>query len=430
MIRQVKEEYLKGNKHILVVAPCGSGKSVVIGQILRDLETKGNKALFLVHRKELIEQMKRYTQGNEAVDLITVQSMLRRLNDYCKDHYNLIVTDESHHSMAKSYTKIYEYFDKAYRLGFTATPIRLDGRGLGDVYDAIVEAPSVQYMIDNHYLSDFRYFAPVLIDTKKLKKERGEYSNKSIDELLTARVYGDVLAHYKRLAEGKKTIVYTNTINTAENVAKVFIKAGYEAKAIHSKINNKEREEMVNDFKSGKLNILVNVDLFGEGFDVPDCECVILLRPTTSLALHVQQSMRSMRYKEGKTALIIDHVANYMRHGRPTTVHEWSLETTKVKDTEKVLTVKCCPQCGFTYESKYSRCPNCGYEAPKEEAEPLIIDKSVDLQEIKEEDVKNMSDLYKLAKQRGYKKGWAYYQGLQRGWIHSNLPQINIIKRS
>lgn len=427
LINKVRSDYLRGVKHVLVVSPCGSGKSVVIGQILKDLKAKGNRALFLVHRKELIEQMKKYTLNNDNVDLITVQSMVRRLNKYSKDHYQLIVTDESHHSMAKSYTKIYDYFDSAYRLGFTATPERRDKRGLGNVYETIAEGKSVKWLVKNNYLAPYKYYAPSLIDISKLKKERGEYSNKSIDEQMSGRVFGSVIKHFKELALNKKTIIYCNTIKNCDRVAETFRAHGFKAESIHSKTAPTVRDKMVQDFKDGKLNILVNVDLFGEGFDVPDCECVILLRPTTSLTLYIQQSMRSMRYKPNKLAIIIDHVGNVFKHGLPDEDREWTLTDRVEKETEKTVGIKQCESCFAVYDSKLKACPFCGHVPAIVEEKELEVVEEVELREITESDIRCMKDLYSYAKQKGYKPGWAYYQGIQRGYIKGNLPKINIV---
>lgn len=430
LINDVRTLYSNGVKNVLVVSPCGSGKSVVIGQILEDLKRKGNRALFLVHRKELIEQMRGYTRDNDNVDLITVQSMARRLKKYDENYYQLIVTDETHHSMANSYIKVYDYFKNAFRLGFTATPERQDGRGLGNIYDRIAEGPSVKWLISNNFLAPYDYYAPTLMDLSKLKKERGDYSNKSINEQMTGRIFGDVISNYKKLALNKKTIVYCNTIDNADKIANTFINYGFNAKSIHSLTPPEERAAMVEDFKNGRLNILVNVDLFGEGFDVPDCECVILLRPTTSLTLYIQQAMRCMRYKKDKRALIIDHVGNVLRHGLPDKDRCWSLNKDKKKDAEKEINIKQCPMCFGVYQGVSRVCPYCGFEIPKQEQKPLEEVKEVELKKITEEDLNSMSDLYKYAKQKGYKPGWAYYQGLMRGYIKTDLPKINIIRRN
>lgn len=428
LIDDVRSLYSTGIKHVLVVSPCGSGKSVVIAQILDDLRAKGNRALFLVHRKELITQMGGHVGNNDNVDLITVQSMVRRLKKYNPDHYQLIVTDETHHSMAKSYTKIYKYFDSSYRLGFTATPERQYGEGLGNIYEKIAEGPTVKWLVNNHYLAPYKYYAPTLMDITKLKKQHGEYSNQSIDEQMTGRIFGDVINNYKKIAMNKKTIIYCNTIKNSDKIAAIFKEAGFNAESIHSKTPEEDRNRMVKDFKEGRLNILVNVDLFGEGFDVPDCECVILLRPTTSLTLYIQQSMRCMRYKPGKQAIIIDHVGNVFKHGLPDEDRVWVLDKNRKKEKEEIK-VKQCPKCFAVYKGHKRACPFCGYVPEVEEETPLEVVPEVELKELTESDLHSMKDLYRYAEQKGYKKGWAYYQGLARGYIKSDLPKINIIGR-
>lgn len=416
LIENVRNEYRRGNKHVLVVSPCGSGKSVVIGEILRLMTIKNNKALFLVHRRELIEQIKKYTTGVN-VEIAMVQTKSRHLGD---EEYSIIVTDETHHSLANSYRKIYEHYKDAYRLGFTATPIRLNGGGLGDVYDVIVSGPTARWLIDNNYLAPYKYYAPKLVDFSRFKIRNGEYTKKSVEEEVSSILFGDVITHWTKLANGKKTIIYCNSVNTSEKVADEFDRHGIRAASLDATSNDDYRRDIIDKFKSGEITVLCNVELFGEGFDVPDCECVVLLRPTKSLSLYIQQSMRAMRYKDGKTAIIIDHVGNVIEHGLPDEEREWSLTPVK-EDREKSESIKQCPKCFFVYKTG-RQCPNCGYipEVGARQIEQV----DVELEEITSiEQARSMKDLYQLAKNKGYKKGWAYYQGISRGFIN---PKYNI----
>ena len=191
-----------------------------------------------------------------------------------------------------------------------------------------------------------------------------------------------------------------------------------------------ERDKIISDFRNGAIKILCNVDLISEGFDVPDCECVILLRPTKSLTLYIQQSMRCMRYKKNKRAVIIDHVGNYARFGMPDADREWTLESRKKsgekREIENKLFAAQCPECFYTFEpSKFGRpvCPACGYVFPKKERS--LDTEEAELQKItgfvldydSPEQCCNMQELNAYAKKMGYKKGWAYFQGKQRGFI-------------
>lgn len=431
IVQKTKTAILNGYKHPCIVSPCGSGKSYIISHMVKGATDKGNRVLFLVHRKELKEQIEedfeKFGVNPDLLDIYMVQTATNRLDKIkCP---KMIVTDENHHSMAKTYRDIYEAFPDATRIGFTATPIRLDGKGLGDINDILIEGPSVKWLIENNFLAPYKYYAPRALDTHDLKKRAGEYTKASIDKAMSkGAIFGDVIGHYKKLAPGQQAICYCHSVSYSMRIAKYFTGAGISAKHISADTPKDKREEIIEDFRSGKIKILCNVDLIGEGFNVPDCSCVILLRPTASLSLYIQQAMRCMRYKKGKVATIIDHVGNVERHNLPDTPHEWSLEGEKVakRDREKgEVSIKICPECFSANPSKCSLCLQCGAELKAEEKELEEI-KDVELEEVKTEfvvdyrepkDCKSMGELYDLAKNRGYKPGWAYYQGKILGYI-------------
>lgn len=431
LIKKTRQALINGYKHPCIVSPCGSGKSYIISHMVKGATDKGNRVLFLVHRKELKEQIeddfKKFGVNPDLLDVFLVQSAVNRLDSI--EYPKMIVTDENHHSMAKSYRDIYKRFDKATRIGFTATPVRLDGKGLGDINDILIEGPSVRWLIDNNFLAPYRYFAPRAVDTANLKTRAGEYTKSSIDEAMSkGAIFGDVLGHYKKLADGQKTICYCHSVSYSMRIAKYFRGSGINSRHLSADTPRDKREEIIEDFRTGKIKVLCNVDLIGEGFNVPDCSCVILLRPTASLSLYIQQSMRCMRYRNGKIATIIDHVGNVERHNFPDTPHIWSLDgdvTVSSKREKGEVTIKICPECFSANPAKYTKCLQCGAELKTEEKEIEEV-KDVQLEEIKNnfvidyrkpEDCSNMGELYQLAKNKGYKSGWAYYQGKILGYI-------------
>lgn len=428
LIKRARESFINGYRAPCIVSPCGSGKSVVIAEIARKTTLKGNQVLFLVHRKELIDQIKS-TFETHGVDMRfvvfgMVQTIVRKLGKIRKP--KLIITDENHHSLASSYKKIYEYYSDVQRIGFTATPVRLNGSGLGDVNDLLIEGVSVKWLIENKRLTPFKYYAPALIDTSVLKmNSMSEFSKGSIDKALEQKaIYGDVIKHYKKLAEGEQAIVYCHSIESSEKTRDLFIESGYQAAHIDGKTNKQERDSIIEKFRNHDIKILTNVDLIGEGFDVPDCSTVIMLRPTKSLSLFIQQAMRGMRYKPNKISTIIDHVGNVNEHGLPDMPRQWSLASKKSRKKEDVIPIKECPNCFGTYASEVGNiCPYCGHEIPKEERSAnLETVESAELQEIKinldtgkyaamePEEAESVSDLYKMADAKGYKKGWAFFQ--------------------
>lgn len=432
LVDKTRQAYANGYRAPCVVAPCGAGKSVIISDIARMATEKGNRVLFLVHRRELIDQIQETFRKNEVImDLVhfgMVQTVVRRLGKIEKPQ--LIITDENHHGLAKSYRKIYDYYSDVPKLGFTATPVRLNGSGLGDINDILIEEVDAKWLIENRYLSPYKYYAPKLIDTEKLKlNSLREFSSTSIDAAMNERkIYGDVIKHYKQLADGEQAIAYCHNVQASKEVAAEFNEHGIKAVHIDAKTPKAERAEIIQKFRDREIKVLTNVDLIGEGFDVPDCSTVIMLRPTQSLSLYIQQAMRGMRYRPGKTSIIIDHVDNVRRHGLPDMEREWNPEGIKSGTNEKPeAPIRECTNCFAVFPPEEKVCPMCGHEPEVKERKEYEVDETAELEEVTEEnivldfrepkDCKNMKELHELAKARNYKPGWAYYQGKLLGFI-------------
>lgn len=431
LLNKTRKAYLQGYKSPCVVAPCGAGKTVIMCDMAKKATRKGNRVLFLVHRKELKDQtldtLKWWGADMDYIEVGMVQTIVRRLPKTVEP--KLIITDENHHSLAKSYRKIYDYFSNARLVGFTATPVRLNGGGLGEVNDNLIIGPTVTELIEWENLAPFKYYAPEIVDTSKLKIRRGDYVSKDVDELFKNKaIWGDVIKHYKKLSDGKQAICYCSSINQSKEMAEEFNQAGIKARHIDGETPKTERDLTIEKFRQGEIMVISNVDIISEGFDVPDCNTAILLRPTQSLGLFIQQSMRPMRYKPSKTAIIIDHVGNVGRFGTPDMEREWSLEPKKGSNTtvQDENPVKQCLECFYTVERNTKVCPECGYEFKAEEKEVEQVESELvevgsfegfttDYREPK--DCKNMAELYQLAKNKNYKPGWAYYQGRLMGFI-------------
>lgn len=433
LVQKVHDNFRRGVKSACIVLPCGGGKSVIVAEIAKRTTEKLNRVLFLVHRIELCEQIeqtfRKWGVDMDFCQICMVQTACRRMKKIPPP--SLIITDETHHSKSTSYKKIYDFFPEAFRLGVTATPIRLDGSGLGDVYQILIEGVSAKWLIENRYLSPYTYYAPTVADLNGIKTRMGEFETKSAENVLFNRtVFGDVIGHYRRLADGKQAICYCVSVNHSQAMAEEFKAHGISAVHIDGTTPKLERQRIIEDFRNGRIKILCNVDLISEGFDVPDCECAILLRPTKSLTLYIQQSMRCMRYKLGKSAVIIDHVGNYARFGMPDADREWTLESRPKKarqQAEEEVKVLQCPECFYTFqpEDDVKVCPKCGYVFPKKER-TLETKDDAELHEIvgftlkyddSSDQCRNYNDLVRYAKKRGYKTGWAYYQAKQRGFL-------------
>ena len=441
LVDQARNELAKGHKSVLLISPAGSGKSVVIAEIARLTTAKGGRVMFTVHRQELVSQIIQTFKANDVnLDLCTIMTVGKIKNRM--DHLpkpSLIITDETHHSKAKTYQQIYEFYADVPRLGFTASPWRMNGAGFEDVYETMVEGPTVEWLIANNKLAPYTYYSVKLVNDQKLKKSStGDYTNKSIDDAIGKTIFGDVVKTYHDKVNGQKTIIYAHDIEYSKMTAQAFRDAGIEAVHCDSKTPKGERNRIMRDFKAGKIKVLCNVDLISEGFDVPDCSCVIMLRPTQSLVLFIQQSMRCMRYQPDKQATIIDHVANYKRFGMPDTPREWSLtgwkKNKKKKSDSSGPPIKTCNHCFAVVPAQCRQCPICGCVI-EVDADGMQEDKQAKIEKISEfkfttnyeevrlakkkpEDAKNMKELYAMAKAKKFKSGWAFVQGKRLGLLH------------
>lgn len=418
LIGKIRLAILHGSKSIVSVLGCGGGKSVIQAEIARSATGKGNRVLFLVHRKELCEQITG-TFTAQGVDMglcsvSMVQTVSRHIDKLPEPR--IIITDEAHHSTAASYKKIYAAFPDACRLGFTATPCRLNKGGLGEVYDKLITSVTTQWLIEHNYLSPYKYYSVKLADTSGLHIKAGDYKADEIAELMQNKeIYGETVKQWEKLAKNKKTIAYCASVEAAEQTAEQFRKAGYTAASLSGSTPKELRAQIMQDFRDSKIMILTNCELFGEGLDVPNCECTVLLRPTQSLTLYIQQSMRSMRYMPGKTAIIIDHVGNCYLHGLPDDNREWTLEPKKKQ--ENMVKIRECPQCYAVYPPTQQKCPYCGYAAVKEiqRKDKEVVE--IDLVEMKRQDdirntrlsdadLRTWPDVVEFQKLHGYKFAW------------------------
>ena len=433
LVNKIKIELMHGKHAICCVLGCGGGKSVIQGTIAANANKKHNRVLFLVHRKELCEQIRNtFTCCGADWDLTTVgmvQTFTRHISDL--DKPDIIITDECHLSTAKSYTNIYNAFPDALKLGFTATPCRLNQSGLGNVYDALVQGVSTRWLIDNGHLSDYKHYSLQLADTSGLHSKGGEFVSSEVQELMEGKhIYGETVNNWLRIAKGKKTIVYCSSVTSSKETSEHFIEQGITSAHLDGNTSAEIRTDIMQQFRAGEIQVLCNCELFSVGLDVPDCECIILLRPTQSLTLYIQQAMRCMRADKNnpdKIGIIIDHVGYVDRHGFVDDNRSWSLEAKKRK-AENLIKIKECPQCFAVYSAEKVACPECGYEChiiKQTSSKKKTVE--IDLQEVKrQEDIKNaeyaeyqncktFSELVEFQKLRKYKFGWVLRKAIELG---------------
>jgi superfamily II DNA or RNA helicase len=332
----------------------------------------------LAHREEIVEQISeklslygivhgRIQTGRSRMNcpvqvgmIVTYKNNLPRL-----EAPTLLVIDECHHTPASQYAAIVNAMPaETTILGFTATPERLDGKGLDAYFDTMVVGATTPDLISMGYLVPPVVYAPSLIEVKNLRTKYGDYEKKQVEELLDEpAIIGNVVSHYQRLAGGSRAVVFCVSISHAIHVADQFNEAGIPASHVDGSMDKAKRRRILSAFRDGSIRILSSADLISEGFDLPAIETAILLRPTKSLGLYLQQVGRALRPAPGKqNAIILDHVQNTVRHGLPDIHRQWSLQGArkrKKKDDDE-FDVHTCTVCFLCYTGK--TCPTCKVE--------------------------------------------------------------------
>lgn len=369
----------QGKKSILIQSPTGSGKTLLTAHMLHTAAQKGMRCWFVVHRRELIEQSSKafqleglkhgiisagyQTNARTNVQIAGIGTLARRYSRFNKP--NLIVWDECHHVAAKSWSTIFSAFPDAYHIGLTATPERLDGQGLSGYFKEMINGPSVSWLIEKKFLSPYKLYAPSGVNLENIHVRMGDYVR---DELAVAmdkpKITGSAVEHYKKFASGKRAIVFAVSIEHSKHIVEEFQKGGFNAAHIDGTTDEDVRSKTIEEFSRGNIQILSNVELFGEGFDVPAMEVAILLRPTQSLGLYLQQVGRALRTFSGKQmALILDHVGNCGRFGLPDDERSWSLDGREKRKGEFIPPVKVCQMC-YGAQKPSPECVFCGYVFP------------------------------------------------------------------
>jgi DNA repair protein RadD len=381
-------------RSVIIQMVTGAGKTPTCCEIIRLAVEKGKRVLFIAHRTELLTQASdkltafglrhglikagRLSDLRHNVQVASVQTLVRRLDKFAFVP-DLVCIDECHLAEAKSYKEILKKYPNAYVIGLSATPGRLDGRGLGKPtgnFDCIIPGPPMTTLIERGFLVPLRYFgAPNPIDTSGIHSSGGDYN---IGELAAAvdkpAITGDVVDHWKKLASDRKTLVFCVSIEHAEHVADQFRKAGANALSVNGKWDSGLRAMAVNDFERGAINVLVNCQLYVEGIDIPSIGCIADLSPTQSLTRYLQRAGRGMRPYPGKeNCIYLDHANNVSRFGFPTEHREWTLEgaETKKKSAERAKAVRVCLKC-FAASPAYAKaCGECGAVFPVKAREEL-----------------------------------------------------------
>lgn len=366
-VDEVRAEFQRGTKAILLESPTGSGKTVVWSHITQRVVERGKKVLFLCHRKELVEQSSRKLDDNSVPhgviksghhrvqpwQPVQIASVATLINRPTLPEADFIGVDEAHHSPSKSFMSIIERYPNARILGLTATPCRLDGRGLGvgnpgGYFQKIVRLATISELIEQGYLVTPRTFAPDAPDLASVEKVGSDYNKGQLAKAMDRpTLVGDLVKTWLTIASGRTTVVFACSIEHSKHIVKRFREAGVSAEHLDADTPDGLREAILARVASGETTVVSNVAILTEGWDLPRVSCVVMARPTLSLSLYLQMPGRGLRPWLAKTdCIILDHAGNSLRHGLITDDREFSLDgVNRSANGPKPRALKTCPRC-------------------------------------------------------------------------------------
>lgn len=363
---------LRRTRRVVLVLPVGAGKTVVAAEAIRIAASKNRRVLFLVHRIELVRQavdrlaalgviagtITRDTQDVRQVTVASIQTMRAR---ECYPHADVVFLDECHHARAKTWMETLERYADAYVIGLTATPFRMDGQGLGDVFQELVVGVRTADLCNDGVLVEPDVYAPPGPDLKGVRVRRGDFEERALATAMEKpKLVGDIVDHWKRLCPGRRTVAFATSIRHSEMIVNAFRAASVLCEHVDGRTPKEARAAALEHLREGRIHVVSNCDLFGEGTDLPALEVAILARPTASRALHIQQIGRIMRAAQGKEcAIVLDHAGNTHRHGLVTDHIEYTLAG---KIHAAVPRIHRCPGCYVVLPAPVSPCPECGHE--------------------------------------------------------------------
>ena len=381
-LEKLRAEYRAGRRAPIYQGATGSGKTVLFSHIVKGAAAKGSNIWIVVHRQELLDQCSlaltelgirhglvaagRHPPPTQVL-VCSAQTLVRRLYPDKMGPVHLIVLDEAHHAAAGTWRKIIAARPNARLLGVTATPQRLDGKGLGvssgGVFDSLVNGPPAASLIEAGHLSDYTaYSLPSALDMTGARKTAGDWNKRDIAERVAkAMITGDAVKHYRRICPGAPAIAFCPSVAHAAATAEAFRADGWRSESIDGTLSGPVRQRRIEALGNGGLHVLTSCEIVSEGTDIPVVTAAILLRPTQSMGLYLQQVGRCMRPAPGKEqAIILDHVGNVLRHGFPDDERVWSLDgAPQGRDAEPVPDIRVCGFCCASFRPAPA-CPICG----------------------------------------------------------------------
>jgi superfamily II DNA or RNA helicase len=433
-----------GRRRLLVPAPTGSGKTVIAAMAIANTVAANQRVLVLVHRRELVQQASRklYDLGLDhgiiaagfparadaavqVASIATLYSRAVRSSGMAMPVAGTLILDEAHHAPARTWMRIIEAYPNAIVVGLTATPCRADGRGLGNLFECLIECPSIRELIELGHLVPTRVFAPTKPDLEGIRTVQGDFDEKQLEQRLDRPVLvGDIVTHWHRLAGRRRTVVFAISRAHAVHLRDEFARSGVVSGYLDGDTPLAERDRILDQLKTGAVEVLVNVGVLTEGWDQPEVQCIVLARPTKSFGLYRQIVGRGLRPAPSKDhLLVLDHAGATHMHQPVETDVIWTLS-----EKERARTVLAgsagsatrrtlvdCPECSAVFWQAQA-CPSCGWRRRIKPEAVEVQDGDLVPLDRKAANAAPYSDLDKrnfhrqllcLGGERGYLPGWA-----------------------
>lgn len=456
LVAKVGAALRAGRRRIVLVLPPGGGKTVIAAFVAQRFAARADSVFFNCHRAELVQQTSltfaacnlphgfiaagRAQTRTSLVNVCSIDTLKNRVAHLTPPR--VVLWDECHHIGAAGWAAIMAAWPDAIHIGLTGTPWRSDGTGLGAYFEDMVLGPTPAELIATGSLSPYRIFAPPAPDMGGVKRIGGDFARgQTAEKMDKPKLTGDIISHWRRHANGLRTVGFGVNVAHSQHMAEQFRQAGIAAAHLDAGTTKTDRANIIRDYARGDLRVLFNVDLFGEGFDLSaiaqlpvTIDCVIQARPTQSLSLHLQQAMRAMRPSPGKTAIILDHAGNSARHGFPDDERDWTLEGrargSRDRDAGPPPPITCEGCFMQIRRPAPSHCPGCGKRIapevkPIEVGDGELVEVSAEEREAQrlarrreEHGAKTLQELVALAARRGYKnpQKWAFQKWSNSKW--------------
>lgn len=464
-IADVRRSLAEGNRRVVLQLATGAGKTRIAAEIIQRAFVKGTRTLFLAPRRELIYQARDaferqgvrsgtimagerpdYALPLQVASFDTLHARAVRGKRMGMPEAGLVIVDEAHLSISETRAEILALYPDARIIGLTATPARGDGRGLGEIYDALVQGPSLRELTDMGFLVPVRYYAPDKPDLAAVKINRdGDYAETALGGVMNSPVLvGNIVEHWQKLASMRRTVVFCVNCAHSRAVCSAFVTAGVSAEHLDGETPPQERADILERVRRGATQVLCNVFVATYGLDIPALDCAVLARPTKNIALYLQTVGRILRPYTGKAdALVIDHAGAVAENGFVDEYIPWSLDTqTKVKDRKEAAQKDRkepkeieCPHCSTVFKLRRN-CPSCGLavippekDLPIHEATLIELDREAakaNREMSWEEKAEFMGQLKTYARNHGYSPGWIAHKYREKTGVWPNDPRAKM----